>query len=84
MHRLNLSFFLRFFSPIYVKVNIPSVTFWYNEGYDISEIATSYSPLRCICSGRKFVKELRLLFGEQIKEALETSSTVKESMTTDR
>ena len=47
-------------------------------------IATSHSPLRCICSGRKFVKELRLLIGQQLKEALETSSIVKESMTTDQ
>ena len=67
-----------------MKVNFPPVKFWYNEAYDISELATSHFLLGCICSGRKFVKELRLLFGLQFKEALETSSMVKESVTTDR
>ena len=45
------------------NVNFHSVTFWYKEGYDISEIATFHYPFKFICSGRKFVKELRLLFG---------------------
>ena len=31
--------------------------------YDNSDIATSHSPFKCICSGTKFVKELRLSFG---------------------
>ena len=67
-----------------MKVNFSSVTYWYNEEYDISEIATSHSLFRCICSGRKFVKDQRLSFGQQLKEALETSSIVKESMATDQ
>ena len=45
------------------NVNFPSLTFWYKEEYDISEIATSRSLFKCICAGRKFVKELRQLFG---------------------
>ena len=45
------------------KVNFPSVTFWYKEGYDISELVTSHSPFKFICSDRKFVKEPKLLFG---------------------
>ena len=60
-----------------MKVNFRSVTFWYNEGYGISEIATCHSPLRCNCSGRNFEKELSLFFGYQLKEALQTSLMVK-------
>ena len=67
-----------------MKVIFPSVTFWYNDRYNISEIATSQSLLRFICSGRKFVKKLRLLFGLHLKEALETSSIVKETVTTNQ
>ena len=47
-------------------------------------MATSISPFKCIWSGRKCVKELRLFFGKQIKEALETNSIVKDSMKTDQ
>ena len=66
------------------NVNFPSVTFCFKEGYDISETATYHSPFKCICSGRMFVKEPKLLFGQQLKEALETNLIVKESMTTYR
>ena len=59
MHWLIFSFSSRLSRPS-KKVNFPSVTVWYNEGYDISEIASSHSPFKCKCSGRNFVKELRL------------------------
>ena len=49
-----------------MQVNFPSVTFWYNEGYDVSEIATSHSFLDAFDPVEKelrLLKKVRLLFG---------------------
>ena len=58
------------------NLNFFSVIYWYIDGLDISEIATSHCPSKFSCSGKKFVKELRVLSGNNSPEALETNSTV--------
>ena len=62
------------------NLNFPSVTFWYIDVKDISEIATSNCPSKFTYSGKKFVKELSVLFGNNSPEALETKSIVNESI----
>ena len=54
--------------------------FWYIDGWDISEIATSHYPSKFTCSGKKFVKELSVLSGNNSPGALETNSIVNESI----
>ena len=72
-------------SLIFTNLNFPSLTIWYKESYDISEISFSHFSFKFICSGRKFIKDQTLLFGKNLKEALETKPViVKEAMTTDR
>ena len=62
------------------NLNLPSVMFWYIDGQDISEIATSHCPSKFSCSGKKFVKELSVLSGNNSPEAIETNSIVSESI----
>ena len=53
---------------------------WYIDGWDLSVIATSHSPSRFSCSGKKFVKELSVLSGNKCADAFETNSIVNDSI----
>ena len=83
MHWFHLSFPLRTFSDI-CECRFPPVTFSPNiKRNDIFERATSHSPFKFVCLGRKTEKLIGPLFGQQLNEALETSSKVRRnSMTT--